>query len=611
MDLVPPASVKGTGVDPAATSPAEEYTRRLEQWEARGQRLEPYERRMGGLRLVLAALIVATAWASLASRLFSALWILPAIAVFAAAVLCHAALRSRYTRAQRALAWYRNGLARLQDRWAGSGAAGERFVDEAHVYAADLDLFGKGNLFELLSVARTRMGEETLAHWLLAPAGLDEVRERQTCIADLRDRIDFAEDLALLGSDAGMAAQPQALVAWAESPAVLSQRWILWAAWTLPPLFVATAVVWGVLGLISPFVLVVLIEILVLARLRQPLGTVLGTTEVALEDVKTIAGVLSRVEREPFQAPALQALVRILSSNGQRASRNFEVLDGIANLVESRRNLVVSWFLSVPLLFSLHAALRAERWRCRHGAIVRTWVEIVGRIEALGSLARYSYEHPADPFPELLVDPPCFRATGLGHPLLPAARCVRNDVELGPDTHIVLVSGSNMSGKSTLLRAVGLNAVLALAGAPVRARSLSLAALQVAASIRVNDSLQEGSSRFYAEIKRLRQLHELAKGKPPMLFLIDELLQGTNSHDRRIGAEAVLNAYLVRGAIGLATTHDLALTAMQRLDPAGLRNVHFDDRIEGGVITFDYRLRDGVVTRSNALELMRSIGLEV
>ena len=240
---------------------------------------------------------------------------------------------------------------------------------------------------------------------------------------------------------------------------------------------------------------------------------------------------------------------------------------------------------------------------------------------ALISLATYSFEHPADPFPEFIEGRASFEGEDLGHPLVPAALCVRNDVSIGGDTRVLLVSGSNMSGKSTLLRAVGMNVVLAMAGAPVRARRLRLTPLQVGASIRVNDSLQEGSSRFYAEITRLRQIANLAGedmasgnvagGRPPLLFLLDELLQGTNSNDRRIGAEGIVRALVKRGAIGFVSTHDLALTDIGGPVEGRLKNVHFQDEFADGKMTFDYKLRDGIVTKSNGLELMRSIGLDV
>jgi DNA mismatch repair ATPase MutS len=244
------------------------------------------------------------------------------------------------------------------------------------------------------------------------------------------------------------------------------------------------------------------------------------------------------------------------------------------------------------------------------GPSVGRWIAAVGEMGALISLAGYAYERPADPFPEFVEGPALFEAEAIGHPLIPESRSVRNDLRLGPDMGVLMVSGSNMSGKSTLLRTAGANVVLAMAGAPVRARRLRVSPLAVGASIKVVDSLQHGSSRFYSQITRLKQLLDIAAGPMPLLFLLDELLHGTNSHDRRIGAEAVVDSLVRRGAIGLVTTHDLALAQIGALAHRGA-NVHFEDHFENGQMTFDYRLRPGVVQKSNALLLMRSVGLEV
>ncbi len=580
-------------------------------WESRVSRLEVREARLGSIRLLLAAVAAVVAWESLHGHWLSPLWLSAPVAAFIGVVIYHGSLRRGLSQAERAAAFYRSGLARIQDRWAGGGRQGERFGDPQHVYAADLDLFGKGGLFELLCGARTRMGEEALASWLLAPASLEEITERHACVSDLTSRLDLREDLAVLGEGEDVGVHPQSLLTWAESPNVLGEPWIRWSARLLPVLCVASAIVWAVAGIPAPFVAVILIEIAVLYRLGGRLGQVLDPAESAFDDLKVFAKLLVRVEREPFAAPAMQALVRALASQDRRAGRSIERLGTIAELAGSRQNLVVRWFLAVPLLYSVQVALAAERWRRAHGAKARAWVEVAGRFEALSSIAQYSFEHPADPFPDFVERPPRLRASGLGHPLIPSERCVRNDVDISGGTRALLVSGSNMSGKSTLLRAVGINTVLAMAGAPVRARSLELTPLTVGASIRINDSLSEGTSRFYAEIARLRQLQDLASAEPPLLFLLDEALQGTNSKDRRIGAEAVLRAFLGQGAIGLISTHDLALTEIRGIEEGSVRNVHFEDEIEDGRMKFDFKLRDGVVAQSNGLELMRSIGLKV
>ncbi len=237
-------------------------------------------------------------------------------------------------------------------------------------------------------------------------------------------------------------------------------------------------------------------------------------------------------------------------------------------------------------------------------------------MEALSSFAGFHYERPSYAFPELAFpesaeQSPYFEGQALAHPLLPEDGVVANDVTITGELQVLVVSGSNMSGKSTLLRTIGVNTVLAQAGAPVRARRLRLSPLTVAASIRIQDSLREGASRFYAEIKRLRQIMQLADGPTPVLFLIDEFLHGTNSHDRRIGAEAIVRGLVERRAIGLITTHDLALAHIAEALGAVGRNVHFQDHLEDGRMRFDYKMRPGIVEKSNAIELMRSIGLEV
>ena len=575
-------------------------------------RLEAIQERVGATRLLLVAIILVLAGSSWREQWLSALWMVVPVAAFACAVAYHGVLKRRHARAARAAEFYRRGLARLEDRWTGAGNRGERFGDVHHVYAADLDLFGEGSLFELLCAARTRMGEETLAAWLLVPAVAAEIRQRQSCVLDLRDRLDLRERIGTMGGEAEPALYPHRFLDWAEAPAALGAGRIRAAAYLLPAILIAALIAGKLSGLWTPTALVLTVEAIVLYRLRERVKQVLFPAERAfdLDGLKTFAGLLLEIERQRFDSPAMRSLAEGISSGGTRGSDCIGRLATIVMLSEQRKNLMVGW-LQVPLLYTLHAALAAERWRRAYGTSVRGWVEAAGRFEALSSLARYTFEHPDDPFPEFLEGRACLHAQAMGHPLIPQSRCVRNDVNLSDRTRLWLVSGSNMSGKSTLLRAVGLNVVLAMAGAPVRAQVFELTPLQAGASIRINDSLREGSSRFYAEITRLRQLKDLSGRDPPLLFLIDEMLQGTNSNDRRIGAEGVLGALAAQGAIGLATTHDLALTELAGLRDAVMRNMHFEDHLEDGRMRFDYKLREGVVTRSNGVELMRAIGLQV
>lgn len=588
-------------------TPSAQYSRRLQEREAEVARLEVISARISNVRVGLAILFVAAAWWSTRPGSFDYWW-LAALVLFIVAVMYHSRVRRAHARADRAAAHYRAGIARIEDRWSGRGNSGTRFDDPHHVYAADLDLFGPGNLFELLSIARTRMGESALAAWLLSPAAVATIQERQKSSAELRERLDLREDMAVLGETAGVGVQPEELVRWAESPNRLTAGWILPVALLLPLLLIAAVVLWDSSGLVAPIVVVLALEYGVVRSLRKHLTDVFRSTEQAFDNLRLLAALTERLEREPVESALAKRLVAQLSSEGLRASRAIGRLGTVVQFVESRRNFIIA-ILDLPLLYSVHAALAAERWRRHHGHAVRVWLQTIGEIEALVCLSGYSYERPDDALPEIVEGAAFFEAVSIGHPLLPNAACVRNDVTIAGETCVLLISGSNMSGKSTLLRTVGINTVLAMAGAPVRAQRLRLSPLQVGANIRINDSLHEGSSRFYAEITRLRQLNELAARTPALLFLLDEVLQGTNSKDRFIGAQGVIRALLGRGAIGLVSTHDLALTEIEV--GGGLRNLHFQDDLVDGRMKFDFKLHEGIVTKSNGLELMRSIGLDV
>ena len=589
-----------------------EYDVRLAQRRAAAAALAADERRIGTWRLLVFAAGALIAWLAFGPGLLPGWALALPAAAFVALLLRHARVIPARRQADRAVTFYERGVARLADSWAGGGVAGSRYDDPTHPYAGDLDLFGTGSLFELLCTARTRAGQDCLAAWLLAPAAPDEVRARQAAVTALRPRLDLREELAVLGDAVGEALHGEALAAWGTAPRRLPGGAARFAAAALVGLAALAAAGLG-LELLGPLpLLVALVALAVVGGLfRARVRGVVRDVELAGHDLELLATLLARIEREPADVPRLAALRAALDTDGVAPSQRIAALERLVGLLDARRNQFFAP-LAPLLLWQTQLAMAVEAWRATSGGAVAGWLAAVGEYEALAALAGYAFEHPDDRFPALVEGAARLDGEQLGHPLLPAARCVRNDVRLGDAAPAVLViSGSNMSGKSTLLRTLGCNVVLAQAGAPVRAARLTLSPLAVGTSMRVHDSLQAGTSRFYAEIQRLRQLVDRAAGAPPLLFLLDEILHGTNSHDRRIGAEAVVRGLLERGAVGCITTHDLSLAGIAEALAPRAANVHFADHLEDGVMRFDYRMQPGVVQHSNALALMRAVGLEV
>jgi hypothetical protein len=598
-------------------SPLQEFRARQQDRRLAAGRLENKFRRIGNARLAAALIAVAVAFFVFGEVWVSVWWLLIPVGAFAVLVAIHSKVVEKLERAKRAIRFYERGIERMEDRWIGTGAdlndAGERFRNPSHVFSDDLDLFGKGSLFELLSTARTRAGEDVLARWLLEPASSDVVTARQEAVGELRGMLDLREDMAVIGETVRSGIDPDTIARWGEAPPVQFPA----GARLIAPLFGAAMVILLALYLAgiltrTPFLAVLLLEMgYAFFVIGAATERVAHAVESPAHDLLLFAGLLRRLQNQALHAPILQRLQKRLEAGGEDARASIAHLGRLSERLDWTENAVFGP-VAFALLWTAQVAMAIERWRRTSGRHIREWISIVGEFEALCSLAAYSYEHPADVFPELDEDGDGhFDAGGIAHPLMPAANAIRNDVRLGAETRLLIVSGSNMSGKSTLLRTIGTNAVLAWTGAPVRASRLKISRLNLGASIRVLDSLQDGRSRFYAEITRLREIVALANGSRPVLFLLDELLSGTNSHDRAIGASAIVKALVDRGAIGLITTHDLALAHIA--DGLGGRalNVHFADTLRDGELLFDYQLQPGVVERSNALDLMRSVGLEV
>jgi hypothetical protein len=504
--------------------------------------------------------------------------------------------------------YYTAGIERLEGRWAGNGISGEEFEVPGHVYAADLNLFGRGSLFERLCTARTHLGRQRLASYLQEPAGFDEIRQRQAAVRELAGRSDLREKATLLGRYEFEQSRWQTFAEWLDSPPAE------FASWLRPALAAASAVlaVLTVAVMIRPSVWPLLQPMIVPVAaangaagfwLQRRVRRVLKAAAPVVSEIALIREGLELLAGERFAAPKLASLT-------SRAAPAVPAIRRLTSWFTILQERTKDWFYlpSLWLLLGTQSALAIESWRLGHRDALSQWVDAWAEYEALNALACYAHENPEDCWAELDEADAHFSTEDLGHPLMARDVCVSNDVSLGHAHRFCILSGSNMSGKSTLLRSIGLAAVLVYAGAPVRARSLHLAVMRIGASISIVDSLGEGKSKFLAEVERLREiLHLAATG--PTLFLVDEIFSGTNSPDRRVAADAVVRTLAERGAIGVVSTHDIALAAIAS---HGGANLHMGSR-DGAdsPLDFDYKLKSGVTTESNALAIARMAGVPV
>jgi hypothetical protein len=509
--------------------------------------------------------------------------------------------------------FYERGIDRLEDNWRGTGRTGLEFAREHHLYQSDLDILGDGALFELLATTRSEVGAERLAAYLLDTPTVDEARARQAAVKELRTATSLREDISILGNYQFQNCRSDHLRAWLDQP-------VLAAHWIVPVYLLFSGPACLLLGLcvfskIFPWlqILAILFPILLaqgaiclglMHRIRsrnKALMTLAG-------DVVVLRQGIEYLERQLFQSAKLRRLVeRLQSQNAAATVRRLErLLIGLNRLDDP-----ILYGFSLWLAARTQLVLAIERWRARHQKDLEDWLDAWSEFEALNALACYSWEHPHHAFPELLEGSPGFEAEGLGHPLLPIDRCVGNDVILNASNAFYLVSGSNMAGKSTFLRAIGLNAVLGLAGAPVCAKSARLAVFRICASISITDSLEEGKSKFLAEVERLRESIRATDKDNQVLFLVDEVLSGTNSKDRRIAAEAMVAALVAAGAVGALSTHDLALTEIAEKPELHGQNVHMESASSEDPLAFDYRVKPGITRQTNALAIVRMLGIPI
>jgi hypothetical protein len=524
-------------------------------------------------------------------------------------------VRRQVTRAWRLAALYEKGLKRLsgEERW--SGNTGLEFAVEGHLYERDLDVLGTHSLFDLLATTRTVVGQSGLARLLLEPADAATVKERQSAVRELAGMLDLRERVAMVGRSRFEDVPVESFEVWLEAERSEFPVWVRWALAAATVAWIGMAVAaWRVPA--ERAWLLRFTESLVLAQ-AMICSWLMPKVKAELEGAQPLVGQMS-ILREGLRVMRGGAFVserlRALQAAVAGEDRAVRQLERCLMVVEHRSK---EWMypLSVALGIGTQAAIALDAWKQKYEEPMREWLDAWGEFEALLALATYAAEHDENAWPEIMEGAAVFEAEGMVHPLLGREDAVANDVALGglvEEGHpqFLLISGSNMAGKSTVLRMMGANAVLALAGAPVPAKGLRMSALRVGASLAISDSLAEGKSKFLAEVERLRDMLALAReSSGECLFLIDEVFSGTNSLDRRVAAEAVLRGLLGAGAIGALSTHDLALAELAEIAALGGRNVHMASADEGDPLGFDYLLKDGVNRTTNGLAIVRLLGL--
>jgi hypothetical protein len=539
----------------------------------------------------------------------AAVWLALSGAAFLAAFAGHEKLltRIRFLRLLRKL--YEGELRALGGEFPGEATSGAEFIDPAHPYTADLDIFGPRSLFHFVNRTTTRPGRDTLASLMNTPPEGRPISEHQAAVRDLVPRLDFRMRIRAFGEAAGAADRPALFDRPAAAFPERRRKAIAVLLFVLPPVTLAglglTIAGFPWIAFAGPFLAQVAVN-----RFTGPAAAALYAS--ASRDARILrayAGIIAEAEAERFTAPALHAYRQLLGAGGMSASAAIHRLSNLLEWLDLRSNRPLHFFANNILMWDVFFIRRIEAWRKKAEPHFEGWFEAVGGIEALASLANLAFNNPEWAFPRVKDAGPRFKAASLGHPLIPAAERVTNDFEMGGGA-IAVITGPNMAGKSTFLRTIGVNAVLAFSGGPVCAAGLEIAPLRLAAGMKSTDSLDRRMSLFYAELERLKMILDAIRDHPATFFIIDEMLKGTNEMDRHKGAMALMRQLIARRATGIVATHDLELTGLAAESPA-VKNFHFDGNVVGDKLIFDFKLRPGICESFNALLLMKRIGIEV
>jgi hypothetical protein len=534
------------------------------------------------------------------------------LVVFIVLVVLHRRTNNKINYLQNLVRINETALLRLSGKWTTLPETGNRFFDPGHPYSTDLNIFGQGSLFQYINATTSYMGGQTLAQFLSRPAGHEEILPRQQAVKELAQELDWRQHFQAIGTGSvDRRLNPAGLIAWAEDQALVLDKKRTGLIRVLPVITISLLIL-KVLGIVPLFVplIMLLVQLITVNFSEKAVRKTFDATGRAVAELECYSALLACIEEKGFQAPLLTDLKKRLGTNNQPSSVRIKALSKITDRI-NLRSAQLHFLINLLTFWDLHTLIKLEKWKVKSGMSLGAWLKVIGQFEALAGLAGLAHDHPGWAFPEVVDNPPFFEAVELGHPLVHDNVRVCNDVYLPDPGTVFIITGSNMSGKSTFLRTVGINLVLAYAGGPVCARSMSCSMMNVYTSMQVHDNLEQRTSTFYAELKRIKTIVDAVNNGEPVVFLLDEIFKGTNSRDRIFGAKTLIKKLCRMPVIGLITTHDLELGGLEKEIPRCVKNYHFTDTICDNQISFDYRLRPGISRTTNAIALMKMVGIEV
>ncbi|MBF0298733.1 MAG: hypothetical protein HQK51_08435 [Oligoflexia bacterium] len=549
-------------------------------------------------------------------KLFSINFSIIPFLLFIVIFVIHEILTNKIKKLKIFISYYDFLIKRITHQWIGKGFQGAEFVEESNLYAKDLDIFGLGSLFERVCLSNTKLGQQKFADYLQYKPTKNEIQQRQKAIKELTNELDLREQLHFVSYNINANLNAKSLAAWSSMPPIYNGFFlenIFPIILTVLSISTTTALFFTPYNkiFILFFFILLIIEQVIRITLLSKCNLIIRPLSKITKELNSLSEGLYLYENKNFQSLKNKTLISAFKQENRVASLQIKKLYSIKVWLDSCSNQLfaaIAFFLMLEIILSFSI----ERWRKQNASHITNWLDAFAELEALNSIAAFAFENPEYAYPTITDTSMTFYAQDLGHPLINKNEVVCNDIKLDSSNRILMVSGSNMSGKSTLLRTIGINSILSFIGSPVKSQSLYLSIFDIGANTRFEDSLAKGISKFYFEINRLSEIYKKVQVSSSSLILLDEIFNGTNSHDRKQGVMALIKELLKNNVLTIITTHDLALTEIkENMNCDTIRNIHFNDNFKDGKLFFDYKIKDGIIKKSNALELMKLVGLPV